>query len=204
MHKIVQHPRHPDTLFLQNHWGLYRSDDGGDSWRDIARGVPSDFGFCMAIHPHDPDVVYIVPLESDGYRCTPEGKLRVYRTRDGGGKWEALGDGLPQANAHETVLRDAMCTDLLNPAGIYFGTRSGKVYASADGGAHWRCAVDGLPQVLCVRAAYVGDPARAAVGPAARAAKPASRARRAPAAKKRAAAPARAKAPARKRPASRA
>lgn len=202
VHKIVQHPRRPDTLFLQNHWGLYRSDDGGDSWRDIARGVPSDFGFCMAIHPHDPDVVYIVPLESDGYRCTPEGRLRVYRTRDGGGKWEALGEGLPQANAHETVLRDAMCTDALNPAGVYFGTRSGKVYASADGGAHWQCAVDGLPQVLCVRAAYLGDPAKAAVGPvkrAARAAKPAPRARRAPAAKKK-----RAATPARRRKAARA
>ncbi|MFN8586340.1 MAG: exo-alpha-sialidase [Candidatus Eisenbacteria bacterium] len=167
VHKIVQHPRRPATLFLQNHWGLYRSDDAGDSWRDIANGVPSDFGFCMAVHPHDPDVVYIVPLHSDGYRCTPEGRLRVYRTRDGGARWEALARGLPQANAHETVLRDAMCTDTLNPAGVYFGTRSGKVFGSNDGGASWRPLADALPGVLCVRAAYLGDAARARVaGPA--------------------------------------
>ncbi len=162
VHKIVQHPKRPSTLFLQNHWGLYRSDDGGDSWRDIARGVPSDFGFCMAIHPHDPEVVYIVPLHSDGYRCTPEGRLRVYRTRDGGGRWEPLAAGLPQQNAHETVLRDAMATDTLNPAGVYFGTRSGKVFGSNDGGATWSLMVDGLPAVLCVRASYLGNAARAA------------------------------------------
>jgi hypothetical protein len=160
VHKVVRHASRPDTLFLQNHWGLYRSDDGGDSWRDIANGVPSDFGFCMAMHPHDPDVVYIVPLESDMYRCTPEGKMRVYRTRDGGGHWEALTNGLPQKNAHETVLRDAMDVDRLNPAGVYVGTRSGKVYASPDGGASWSLVVDGLPQVLCVRAAVIGDPSR--------------------------------------------
>ena len=111
VHKVVRHPARPDTLFLQNHWGLYRSDDAGDHWRDIANGVPSDFGFCMAIHPHDPEVVYIVPLESDGYRCTPEGKMRVYRTRNGGKSWEPLTNGLPQKNAHETVLRDALTLD---------------------------------------------------------------------------------------------
>lgn len=160
VHKVVRHPARPETLFLQNHWGLYRSDDGGDSWRDIANGVPSDFGFCMAIHPHDPDVVYIVPLEADMYRCTPEGKMRVYRTRDGGAHWEALANGLPQKNAHETVLRDALCVDALNPAGVYVGTRSGKVYASADGGASWSLVADGLPGVHVVRAAVIGDPAR--------------------------------------------
>src|SRR6266478_537096 len=158
VHKIVSHPSNSNRLFLQNHWGLYRSDDGADSWRDVANGVPSDFGFCMAIHPHDPDVVYIVPLESDGYRCTPEGKMRVYRTRNGGKSWEPLTNGLPQKNAHETVLRDALTVDALNPAGVYFGTRSGKLYASPDGGAAWKLVSDGLPQVLCVRAAVIGEP----------------------------------------------
>ncbi|HEY6196608.1 MAG TPA: exo-alpha-sialidase [Candidatus Eisenbacteria bacterium] len=170
VHKVVRHPARPDTLFLQNHWGLYRSDDGADSWRDVANGVPSDFGFCMAIHPHDPDVVYIVPLESDGYRCTPEGKMRVYRTRNGGKSWEPLTNGLPQKNAHETVLRDALTVDALNPAGVYFGTRSGKLYASPDGGASWKLVSDGLPQVLCVRAAVIGEPSSLRVPASARSA----------------------------------
>ncbi|MFI5104396.1 MAG: WD40/YVTN/BNR-like repeat-containing protein [Terriglobales bacterium] len=157
VHKIVQHPSKPERLFLQNHWGLYRSDDGGDSWKDIAKGVPSDFGFCMAVHPHDPDTVYIVPIESDEYRCTPEGKLRVYCTRDAGGRWEALTRGLPQKNALETVVRDALATDTCDPAGIYFGTRSGKVYGSSDDGKSWQAILEGLPAVVCVRAALVGD-----------------------------------------------
>ena len=173
VHKVVRHSSRPDTLFLQNHWGLYRSDDGGDTWRDVANGVPSDFGFCMAIHPHDPDVVYVVPLESDSYRCTPEGKMRVYRTRNGGKNWEPLTNGLPQKNAHETVLRDALTVDALNPAGVYFGTRSGKLYASPDGGSSWKLVSDGLPQVLCVRVAVIGDPAKVRV-PAATGAKAAS------------------------------
>jgi hypothetical protein len=163
VHKIVQHPAQPQRLFLQNHWGLYRSDDGGNSWKDIANGVPSDFGFCMAIHPHDPDTVYIVPIESDEYRCTPEGKLRVYRTRNAGASWEALGRGLPQKNALETVLRDSLATDTCDSAGIYFGTRSGKVYGSSDEGKSWQAVIEGLPAVVCVRAALVGggqDPPR--------------------------------------------
>ncbi len=174
VHKVARHPSRPDTLFLQNHWGLYRSDDGGDSWQDIANGVPSDFGFCMAVHPHDPEVVYIVPLEADMYRCTPEGKMRVYRTLDGGKHWEPLTNGLPQKNAHETVLRDALCVDALNPAGVYFGTRSGKVYASSDGGASWHLVIDGLPAVQCVKAYYIGDPAKARI-PHARGARSARR-----------------------------
>ncbi|HKD78684.1 MAG TPA: exo-alpha-sialidase [Candidatus Angelobacter sp.] len=156
VHKMVQHPAQPQRLFLQNHWGLYRSDDGGNSWQDIANGVPSDFGFCMAIHPHDPDTVYIVPIESDEYRCTPEGKLRVYRTRNAGKSWEPLTRGLPQKNALETVLRDSMATDTCDSAGIYFGTRSGKVYGSADEGKSWQLVIEGLPAVVCVRAALVG------------------------------------------------
>jgi len=175
VHKIVQHPARPERLFLQNHGGLYRSDDGGDSWQDMARGVPSDFGFAMAIHPHDPDTAFIVPLESDGFRCTPEGRLRVYRTRDAGGSWEALTRGLPQTNAFETVLRDAMAADASNPAGIHFGTRSGQVWSSADGGAAWALAASGLPPVVCVKAFVVGEPGRArgrGAAPAPRTARP--------------------------------
>jgi photosystem II stability/assembly factor-like uncharacterized protein len=157
VHKIVQHPSKPERLFLQNHWGLYRSDDGGNSWKDIAKGVPSDFGFCMAVHPHDPETVYIVPIESDEYRCTPEGKLRVYRTRNAGASWEPLTRGLPQKDALETILRDALATDTCDPAGVYFGTRSGKVYGSSDDGNSWQAIIEGLPAVVCVKAALVGD-----------------------------------------------
>ena len=159
VHKIVQHPDRHGRYFLQNHWGLYRSDDAGDSWQDVARDVPSDFGFAMAAHPQDADVVYIVPIESDQFRCTPEGRLRVYRTRDGAKSWEPLSEGLPQEHAYETILRDALACDTLNPAGVYFGTRSGKLFGSADGGASWSLVMGGLPAVLCVKTARVGAPA---------------------------------------------
>src|SRR5262249_36995589 len=132
VHKIAQNPSNPDRLFLQNHWGLYRSDDGGDSWKDVANGVPSDFGFCVGIHPRDPDTAFIVPLHSDMFRCTPDGKLRVYRTTNGGRSWKGMTRGLPQKGALETVVRDAMSVDALDPAGVYFGTRSGRLYASRD------------------------------------------------------------------------
>ena len=155
VHKIVQHPSQPGRLFLQNHWGLYRSDDWGDSWQDVANGVPSDFGFAMAMHPHQPETVYIVPLESDQFRCTPEAKLRVYRTKNGGKSWEPMMKGLPQSGAYETVLRDALAADSFNPAGVYFGTRSGKVYGSTDDGDSWQEIADGLPAVVCVKAAAV-------------------------------------------------
>ena len=155
VHKIVHHPSRPERLFLQNHWGLYRSDDWGDNWTDIANGVPSDFGFAMQMHPHDPDTVFIVPIQSDEFRCTPEAKLRVYRTRNAGGAWEPLTNGLPQKDAYETIVRDAMSADTHDPAGIYFGTRSGKVYGSSDGGESWRNIADALPAVVCVRAAVV-------------------------------------------------
>jgi hypothetical protein len=154
VHKVVHHDSRPERLFLQNHGGLYRSDDWGDQWQDIAHGVPSDFGFAMAIHPTDPDTVYILPL--DGYGRWPvDAKLQVYRTRDGGGSWEGLGDGLPQEDAYETTLRDGLDTDTLDPAGIYFGTRSGKVFASRDEGESWKLIKDGLPPVVCVKAAVV-------------------------------------------------
>jgi len=156
VHKVVHHPAKPGRLFLQNHWGLYRSDDWGDSWTDVANGVPSDFGFAMQMHPHDPDTVFIVPLTSDEFRCTPDAKLRVYRTSNAGASWEPLTNGLPQENAYETVVRDAMSADTHAAAGIYFGTRSGKVYASANGGESWDAIADALPSVVCVRAAVIG------------------------------------------------
>jgi serine/threonine protein kinase len=157
VHKIVRHPDRPDRLFLQNHWGLYRSDDGADSWENIANGLPSDFGFAMATHPHDPECVYIVPMESDEFRCTPEGRLRVYCTRNAGASWEPLTRGLPQQGAYETVLRDGMVTDSLDPVGIYFGTRSGKVYSSRDAGKTWKELLNGLPQIVCVACATVAE-----------------------------------------------
>jgi serine/threonine protein kinase len=158
VHKIAMHPVRPERLFLQNHWGLYRSDDYSENWTDIANGVPSDFGFAMVMHPTNPDCVYIVPVESDEFRCTCDGRLRVYRTRNGGGSWEPLMRGLPQKGAYETVLRDAMTADSLNPVGIYFGTRSGHLYGSTDEGKTWKKILDGLPSVVCVRSAVVGDP----------------------------------------------
>jgi photosystem II stability/assembly factor-like uncharacterized protein len=154
VHKVVHHDARPERLFLQNHGGLYRSDDWGDRWQDIADGVPSDFGFAMAMHPTDPDTVYILPLDGFG-RWPVDAKLQVYRTRDGGGSWEGLGNGLPQENAYETTLRDGLDTDTLDPAGIYFGTRSGKVFGSRDEGASWTLIKDGLPPVVCVKAAVI-------------------------------------------------
>jgi len=155
VHKVAQAKRRPDRMFLQNHWGLYRSDDRGESWVDIANGVPSDFGFPIAIHPADPDCAWIVPLESDEFRCTPEGKLRVYRTKDAGASWQPLTTGLPQDGAYETVLRDALAVDNLATPGVYFGTRSGKVFGSADEGESWSSLADGLPPVISVKTAVV-------------------------------------------------
>jgi photosystem II stability/assembly factor-like uncharacterized protein len=155
VHKIVSHPVNPDRMFLQNHWGLYRTDDGGDSWSDIANNVPSDFGFAMQIDRKDPDRVFIVPLESDEFRCTPDGKLRVYRTSNGGESWEPLSNGLPQENAFETVLRDGMTGDKADPMGVYFGTRNGKLFASSDSGDSWQAIAEGLPAIACVKSAMI-------------------------------------------------
>lgn len=160
VHKIVRHPSRPERLFLQNHGGLYRSEDGGDSWQDMANGVPSDFGFAMVMHPHEPETIYISPLESDTFRCAPEAKLRVFRTRNGGRSWEPLYRGLPQKNAFETVLRDAMAADALSPAGIYLGTRSGKLYGSSNEGNRWDLIIDGLPPVVCVKTAIIENSTR--------------------------------------------
>jgi photosystem II stability/assembly factor-like uncharacterized protein len=157
VHRIVMHPSRPERLFLQNHWGLYRSDDGAETWQDIANGVPSDFGFAMLMHPRNPDCVYVIPVESDEFRCSPEGRLRVYRTRNAGESWEALTRGLPQKGAYETVLRDGMTADSLEPVGLYFGTRSGQLFGSTDEGRTWKKILDGLPPVVCVKSARIGE-----------------------------------------------
>lgn len=155
VHKIVMHPNRPERLFLQNHWGLYRSDDHAETWTDIANGVPSDFGFAMAVNPKNPDCVYIIPVESDEFRCTCDGRLRIYRTRNAGASWEPLMRGLPQKGAHETVLRDGMTVDSYDPFGIYFGTRSGKLFGSNDEGRSWEKISDGLPPIVCIKTALV-------------------------------------------------
>lgn len=171
VHKIAMHPSRPDRLFLQNHWGIYRSDDSSENWKDIANGVPSDFGFAMVMHPHNPDCAYVVPVESDQFRCSCDGRLRVYRTRNGGASWEPLTRGLPQKQAYETVLRDAMTADSLDPAGIYFGTRSGQLFGSCDEGKTWNRILEGLPSIVCVRSALVED-GSTSFSPNARAASP--------------------------------
>ena len=155
VHKVVSHPSNPDRMFLQHHWGVYRSDDAGDVWQDIGKGLPSDFGFAMEMDPHDSNTVYIIPIESDEFRCTPEAKLRVYRTKDGGESWEPLTHGLPQDDAWETILRDNMSSDSEKPTGLYFGTRSGKVFGSTNGGDSWTTIREGLPPITCVKTATV-------------------------------------------------
>lgn len=168
MHKAVQHPAAPGRIYMQHHGGVYRSDDGGGLWRNIGKGLPSDFGFALTVDPHDGDTAYVLPLESDGFRCTPEGKLRVYRTTNGGKSWKALAKGLPQQNALETVLRDAMDSDTCDPAGVYFGTKSGKLYGSRDRGDSWRELLSGLPPICCVKAAVVPGGGKVKAKPAAR------------------------------------
>src|SRR5262249_43828875 len=157
VHKIALHPQRPERLFLQNHWGLYRSDDFAENWTDVANGVPSDFGFALIVHPNNPDCVYIVPVESDEFRCACDGRLRVYRTRNGGASWEPLLRGLPQKRAYETVLRDALVADSLQAMGIYLGTRSGQLFVSRDDGKSWERIMEGLPPVLCIRNAFLQD-----------------------------------------------
>ena len=150
VHRIAQHPSRPDVLFMQKHWDVMRSDDGGDSWREISGNLPSDFGFPIEVHAHEADTVYVVPLKSDSERYPPDGRLRVYRSRSGGDEWEPLESGLPQENCYVNVLRDAMAVDGLEPCGVYFGTTGGQVYASADEGEAWMPIVRDLPPVLSV------------------------------------------------------
>jgi photosystem II stability/assembly factor-like uncharacterized protein len=150
VHRIAMHPARPDVLFMQKHWDVMRSDDAGDSWHEVSGNLPSDFGFPIAVHAHEPETVYVVPIKSDSEHFPPEGKLRVYRSRTGGNEWEALTAGLPQSDCYVNVLRDAMAVDSLDSCGIYFGTTGGQVYASADGGDTWSAIVRDLPSVLSV------------------------------------------------------
>jgi photosystem II stability/assembly factor-like uncharacterized protein len=144
------HPDRPETVYMQKHWDVMRTDDCGEHWREISGNLPSDFGFPIAVHAHEPDTVYVVPITSDSHHFPPEGKLRVYRSRTGGDEWEALTEGLPQQNCYVDVLRDAMAVDTLDDCGVYFGTTGGQVYGSANSGDTWQPIVRDLPPVLSV------------------------------------------------------
>jgi photosystem II stability/assembly factor-like uncharacterized protein len=150
VHRIALHRSRPGVLFMQKHWDVMRSDDAGDSWREVSGNLPTDFGFPIEVHPHEPDTVFVVPIKSDSEHYPPDAKLRVYRSRSGGNEWQPLTKGLPQKDCYVNVLRDATSVDTLDPCGIYFGTTGGQVYASADGGESWSAIVRDLPSVLSV------------------------------------------------------
>ena len=150
VHRIALNKAKPDTLYMQKHWDVMRSDNGGGSWREISGNLPTDFGFVIDVHAHEPETVYVVPIKSDSEHFVPDGKLRVFRSKTGGEEWEPLTKGLPQKNCYVNVLRDAMSVDSLDDCGIYFGTTSGEVYVSPDGGDNWSPIVESLPRVLSV------------------------------------------------------
>jgi len=150
VHRIAMHPSRPNVLFMQKHWDVLRSDDAGDSWKEVSGNLPSDFGFVIDVNANEPETIYVVPIKSDSEHFPPDGKLRVYRSRSGGNEWEALTNGLPQADCYVNVLRDAMAVDSLDKCGVYFGTTGGQVYASADAGDTWAPIVRDLPPVLSV------------------------------------------------------
>jgi photosystem II stability/assembly factor-like uncharacterized protein len=150
VHHIALHPSRPSTLFMQKHWDIMRSDDAGDSWHEVSGNLPTDFGFPIDIHAHEPETIYVVPIKSDSEHFPLDGKLRVYRSRSGGNEWEELTNGLPQKDCYVNVLRDAMAVDSLDACGIYFGTTGGQVYCSPDAGDTWKAIVRDLPAVLSV------------------------------------------------------
>jgi photosystem II stability/assembly factor-like uncharacterized protein len=150
VHRIAMHPSRPDVLFMQKHWDVLRTDNAGEQWREVSGNLPSDFGFPIDVHAHEPETIYVVPIKSDSEHFPPEGKLRVYRSKSGGNEWEPLTKGLPQKDCYVNVLRDAMAVDSLEPGGVYFGTTGGQVYASADGGDNWSPIVRDFPAVLSV------------------------------------------------------
>jgi photosystem II stability/assembly factor-like uncharacterized protein len=152
VHRIAMHASRPEVLFMQKHWDVNRSDDAGENWTEVSGNLPSDFGFPIQVHAHEPDTIYVVPIKSDSEHYPPEGKLRVYRSRTGGNDWEPLATGLPQRDCYVNILRDAMTADALDPCGIYFGTTGGQVYGSPDGGDTWTAIVRDLPRVLSVEA----------------------------------------------------
>jgi photosystem II stability/assembly factor-like uncharacterized protein len=150
VHSIAMHPARPDVLFMQKHWDVMRSENAGDLWHEVSGNLPSDFGFPIHVHAHEPNTVYVVPIKSDSEHYPPEGKLRVYRSRSGGDTWEALTNGLPQQDCYVNVLRNAMAIDTLDSCGVYVGTTGGQVYASADSGDSWQAIVRDLPAVLSI------------------------------------------------------
>lgn len=150
VHRLALHPARPEVLFMQKHWDVMRSDNAGELWHEVSGNLPSDFGFPIAVHAHEPDTIYVAPIKSDSEHYPPEGKLRIYRSRTGGNEWEALTHGLPQQDCYVNILRDAMAIDSLDSCGIYFGTTGGQVYVSPDGGDHWQAIVQNLPAVLSV------------------------------------------------------
>jgi photosystem II stability/assembly factor-like uncharacterized protein len=150
VHRIAMHPSRPGVLFMQKHWDVLRTDNAGDQWSEVSGNLPSDFGFPIDVHAHEPETIFVVPIKSDSEHFPPDGKLRVYRSRTGGNEWEALTKGLPQKDCYVNVLRDAMAVDSLEPCGVYFGTTGGQVYGSADGGGSWNPIVRDLPAVLSV------------------------------------------------------
>ena len=150
VHRIAMHPSRPNVLFMQKHWDVMRSDNGGDEWHEVSGNLPTDFGFPIEVHAHEPETVYVVPITSDSLHYPPEGKLRVYRSRTGGNEWEPLARGLPQENCYVNILRDAMAVDALDSCGVYFGTTGGQVYLSPDGGDNWKPIVRDLPAVVSV------------------------------------------------------
>jgi photosystem II stability/assembly factor-like uncharacterized protein len=150
VHRLAMHPARPEVLYMQKHWDVMRTDDAGDSWHEVSGNLPTDFGFPIDVHAHEPDTIYVVPITSDSHHFPPEGKLRVYRSRTGGDDWEPLTRGLPQEHCYVNVLRDAMAVDSLGECGVYFGTTGGQVYASADAGDTWAPIVRDLPAVLSV------------------------------------------------------
>ena len=150
VHHMAMHPSRPGVLFMQKHWDVMRTDDAGDNWREVSGNLPTDFGFVIDVHSHEPETIYVVPIKSDSEHFPMDGKLRVYRSRSGGNEWEALTRGLPQANCYVNVLRDAMAVDALDKCGVYFGTTGGQVYCSPDGGDSWNAIVHDLPPVLSV------------------------------------------------------
>jgi len=150
VHRIAMHPSRPEVLYMQKHWDVMRTDDAGENWREISGNLPTDFGFPIDVHAHEPETIYVVPITSDSEHFPPDGRLRVYRSRTGGDEWEPLTSGLPQQNCYVNVYRDAMAVDSLDDCGIYFGTTGGQVYASADAGDNWAPIVRDLPAVLSV------------------------------------------------------
>ena len=155
VHKLLLHPLRAERLYQQNHCGTYRSDDAGESWTEITPGLPSDFGYALALDPHDPDTLFVIPEESSHMRTTVGGMLRVFRSTDAGASWEPLTNGLPQSHAYVSILREAMCSDTMDPCGVYFGTSSGHLFASADRGETWGLVAGFLPRILSVTAAVV-------------------------------------------------